>query len=67
MVKMSAETGSEGWVSIRESADRQTLVSLLLNKQNALTNIAAVVAVLTGRSDVVDVYGALLSRDSSNG
>ena len=54
-------------IDIKSPLIRQKLVSLLLNKQNALINVAAVVAVLLGRSVVFDLYGALLSRDSSNG
>jgi hypothetical protein len=53
-------------IDVNSPLIRQTLVSLLLNKQDALTNIAAVVAVLMRRCPVVDLYGALLSRDPSN-
>jgi hypothetical protein len=43
---------------------RQKLVSLLLNKQAALRNLAAVVAVVMDRSPAIDIYGAVLARKS---
>jgi hypothetical protein len=52
-------------IDVNSPLIRQNLVSLLLNKQQALTNIAAVVAVLMGRAAVVDIHGARLSRDPS--
>jgi hypothetical protein len=54
-------------VDVKSPLIHHKLVSLLLNKQDALTSIAAVVAVLMGRSLVFDLYGALLSRDHSKG
>ena len=43
---------------------RHKLIALLLNKQDAVTNIASVVAILMGRTDRLDIYGAVLSAVS---
>ncbi len=51
-------------IDVESPLIRQKLVSLLLNKQAALTNIAAVVAVVMGRSAAVDIYGAVLTSEA---
>ena len=53
-------------IDVESPLMRQKLVSLLSNKQDALTNIAGVVAVLMGRIATFDIYGALLSSDAPN-
>lgn len=51
-------------IDVESPLIRQKLVSLLLNKQAAVTNIAAVVAVVMGRSPAVDIYGAVLASET---
>jgi len=53
-------------IDVESPLIRQKLVSLLLNKQAALTNIAAVVAVVMGRSPAVDIYGAVLASETGS-
>lgn len=48
-------------IDVESPLVRHTLVSLLSNKQTALSNIAGVVAVLMGRITTFDIYGAVLS------
>ena len=51
-------------IDVNSPMIRQLLVGLLLNKQRAVTNLAAVAGVLMGRSEAVDIYGALLTRNA---
>lgn len=50
-------------IDIRHPSIRHKLVSLLFNKQDAIGSVAAVVAVLLGRSPRLDIYGAMLTLE----
>lgn len=49
-------------IDVRSPFIQHILVGLLLNKQTAITNIAALVAVLLDRSPSLDICGATLSK-----
>lgn len=54
-------------IDVKSPMIRHKLVSLLLNKKDAIGNVASVVAVLMGRSHGVDIYGATLATCAMDG
>jgi hypothetical protein len=54
-------------IPIDHPSVRRTLIGLLLNKQAAISNIAAITAVIMGRSSQFDLNEAIFRRTTANG
>jgi hypothetical protein len=54
-------------IPIDHPSVRRTLIGLLLNKQAAISNVAAITAVIMGRNSQFDLNDAIFRRSTPNG